>query len=29
MEVGKIGEDGFKATEGTVEKFDKDTKTPL
>ena len=27
MEVGKISEDGFKATEGTVEKFDKDTKT--
>jgi ribosomal protein L24 len=27
MEVGKISEDGFKGTEGTVEKFDKDTKT--
>ena len=27
MEVGKISEDGFKATDGTVEKFDKDTKT--
>jgi hypothetical protein len=27
LEVGKISEDGFKATEGTVEKFDKDTKT--
>ena len=27
MEVGKISEEGFKATEGTVEKFDKDTKT--
>jgi hypothetical protein len=27
MEVGKIGEDGLKATDGTVEKFDKDTKT--
>jgi hypothetical protein len=25
-EVGKIGEDGFKATDGTVEKFEKDTK---
>jgi Cu/Ag efflux protein CusF len=25
-DVGKISEDGFKATEGTVEKFDKDTK---
>ena len=27
MDVGKISEDGFKATDGTVEKFDKDTKT--
>ena len=27
MEVGKIGKDGFKATHGTVETFDKDTKT--
>jgi hypothetical protein len=27
MEVGKISKDGFKATKGTVEKFDKDTKT--
>jgi len=27
MEVGKISEDGFKATDGTVEKFDKDAKT--
>jgi hypothetical protein len=27
MEVGKISKDGFKATHGTVEKFDKDTKT--
>jgi len=27
MEVGKISEDGFKATDGTVKKFDKDTKT--
>ncbi len=27
MEVGKISEDGFKATDGTVRKFDKDTKT--
>jgi Cu/Ag efflux protein CusF len=27
MEVGKIGEDGFKATDGTVRKFDKDSKT--
>jgi hypothetical protein len=27
MEVGKISEDGFKATDGTVERFDKDTKT--
>ncbi len=26
-EVGKIGENGFKATDGTVRKFDKDTKT--
>ncbi len=26
MEVGKISEEGFKATDGTVEKFDKDTK---
>jgi Cu/Ag efflux protein CusF len=26
MEVGKISEDGFKATDGTVKKFDKDTK---
>jgi hypothetical protein len=25
-EVGKISEDGFKATDGTVEKFEKDTK---
>jgi hypothetical protein len=27
MEVGKISEDGLKATDGTVEKYDKDTKT--
>ncbi len=27
MEVGKISEDGFKATDGTVKKFDKDAKT--
>ena len=27
IEVGKISQDGFKATDGTVEKFDKDTKT--
>ena len=27
MEIGKISKDGFKATTGTVEKFDKDTKT--
>jgi hypothetical protein len=27
LEVGKISEDGFKATDGTVEKFDNDTKT--
>jgi Cu/Ag efflux protein CusF len=27
MEVGKISQDGFKATDGTVKKFDKDTKT--
>ena len=27
MEIGKISKDGFKATKGTVEKFDKDTKT--
>jgi hypothetical protein len=27
MEIGKISNDGFKATHGTVEKFDKDTKT--
>jgi hypothetical protein len=27
VEIGKIGKDGFKATHGTVEKFDKDTKT--
>ncbi len=27
LEVGKIGKDGFKATKGTVEKFDKDSKT--
>jgi len=26
-EVGKISKDGYKATKGTVEKFDKDTKT--
>jgi hypothetical protein len=26
LEVGKIGEDGFKATDGTIEKFEKDTK---
>jgi hypothetical protein len=26
LEVGKISEDGFKATDGTVEKFEKDTK---
>ena len=26
VEVGKIGEDGFKATDGIVEKFDKDAK---
>jgi hypothetical protein len=27
IEIGKISEDGFKATDGTVERFDKDTKT--
>jgi hypothetical protein len=27
MEVGKISEDGFKATDGTVKKFEKDSKT--
>jgi hypothetical protein len=27
IEVGKIGKDGLLATEGTVEKFDKDAKT--
>jgi hypothetical protein len=27
MEIGKISNDGFRATHGTVEKFDKDTKT--
>ncbi len=27
MAVGKISKDGFHATKGTVEKFDKDTKT--
>jgi hypothetical protein len=27
LEVGKIGEKGFQATDGTVRKFDKDTKT--
>jgi hypothetical protein len=27
MEVGKISEEGFKAMDGTVKKFDKDTKT--
>lgn len=27
MEVGKVSKDGFKETKGTVEKFDKDTKT--
>ena len=27
MEVGKISEDGFKATDGTVKKFDKDART--
>ena len=27
IEVGKISEEGFKATDGTVRKFDKDTKT--
>lgn len=27
MEVGKVSKDGFKATKGTVTKFDKDTKT--
>jgi hypothetical protein len=27
MEVGKVNQDGFKATDGTVKKFDKDTKT--
>jgi hypothetical protein len=27
MEVGKISENGFKATDGTVKKFDKDAKT--
>src|SRR5580704_10485297 len=26
LEVGKISEDGFKATDGTVEEFEKDTK---
>jgi hypothetical protein len=26
LEVGKISEDGFKATDGAVEKFEKDTK---
>ena len=28
MEIGKISEDGLKATHGTVEKFDKEIKTP-
>jgi hypothetical protein len=27
MEIGKTSNDGFKATHGTVEKFDQDTKT--
>jgi len=27
MEIGKISEDGFKATDGTVKKFDKDART--
>jgi preprotein translocase subunit YajC len=27
MEVGKVSKDGFKATKGTVTKFDKDSKT--
>ena len=27
MEVGKISEEGFRATDGTVEKFEKNTKT--
>ena len=27
VEVGKVSKDGFKATKGTVTKFDKDTKT--
>ena len=27
MEVGKVSKDGFKATKGTVTKFDKETKT--
>lgn len=27
VEVGKVSKDGFKDTKGTVEKFDKDTKT--
>jgi hypothetical protein len=27
LEIGKISKDGFKTTSGTVEKFDKDTKT--
>ncbi len=27
VDVGKVSKDGFKVTKGTVEKFDKDTKT--
>jgi len=27
MEVGKVSKDGFKATKGTIQKFDKDSKT--
>ena len=27
VDVGKVGKDGLKSTKGTVEKFDKDTKT--
>lgn len=27
VDVGKVGKDGYKATKGTVVKFDKDTKT--
>jgi hypothetical protein len=27
VDVGKVGKDGLKSTKGTIEKFDKDTKT--